>query len=332
MYYGENTMITKQKDTVNTKYISDIEQESVHLIEVANNTEKETQELYPRMLNEHNTAEMQETAESLKRATSNITKALTKTYRVSDEFNARLKDIKKQKQFMSPPANAAIDFSESKSNHFAKGLNLYKILLICYVGSFVGVIVELFWCLITKGYIESRSGLVYGPFNLLYGAGAVLMSICLYKFRNRNGWISFLGGMLVGSVLEYICSWGQEMIFGSRSWSYYHMPFNINGRICLLFSIFWGILGVLWIKYIYPFMAKCILKIPNLAGKIITWVLTVFFIFNGLMTLASMTRWTQRMDGLEPKTSFGEFIDERFPDERMERIFANMKFTKNQDQ
>ena len=156
MYYGENTMITKQKDTVNTKYISDIEQESVHLIEVANNTEKETQELYPRMLNEHNTAEMQETAESLKRATSNITKALTKTYRVSDEFNARLKDIKKQKQFMSAPANAAIDFSESKSNHFAKGLNLYKILLICYVGSFVGVIVELFWCLITKGYLESR--------------------------------------------------------------------------------------------------------------------------------------------------------------------------------
>ena len=45
----------------------------------------------------------------------------------------------------------------------------------------------------------------------------------------------FFGGIIVGSVVEYICSLGQEIIFGSRSWDYSHMPFNINGRICLLY-------------------------------------------------------------------------------------------------
>lgn len=310
--------------------ISDVEQESINLLEIVHNTENQMIGMYAQMVENPNSDEIEGNAESLKRATLNITKSLTQIYGISDEFNARLKDIKKQKQKkklkIPTYANAMIDINETKSDYFAKGLNLYKILLICFVGSFVGVIVELLWCLVKNGYVESRSGLVYGPFNLLYGAGAVLLTVCLYRFRNRGAWISFLGGILVGSVVEYICSWGQEMLFGSRSWDYSHMPFNINGRICLLYSIFWGFLGVLWIKRIYPMMAECILKIPNKAGKLITWILVVFFAFNSFMTLTSMARWTQRMNGVEASTKFEEFIDNRFPDSRMEKVFANMKF------
>ena len=92
--------------------------------------------------------------------------------------------------------------------------------------------------------------------------------------------------MIVGSVVEYICSWGQELVFGSRSWDYSQMPFNLNGRICLMYSILWGVLGILWIKNIYPRMAKWILKIPNRAGKIITWVLVIFMVFNSVMTVS----------------------------------------------
>lgn len=312
------------------KIVSPVEQESINLLQIVHDTEDQMRDMYTQMVENPESEEIEGNAESLKRTTLNITKSLTQIYGISDEFNARLKDIKKQKRKkklkIPTYANAMIDINENKSNHFAKGLNLYKILLICFVGSFVGVIVELLWCLVKNGYIESRSGLVYGPFNLLYGAGAVLLTVCLYKFRNRGAWISFLGGILVGSVVEYICSWGQEMLFGSRSWDYSHMPFNINGRICLLYSIFWGFLGVLWIKRIYPVMAECILKIPNKAGKIITWILVAFFAFNSFMTLTSMARWTQRMNGIEPSTKFEKFIDNRFTDSRMEKIFANMKF------
>lgn len=320
----------EKRQTDIPEIVTEVEHESKTLLEIIHNTEAEMSKMYDQMVENPNSEEIQGNAESLKRATLNITKSLTQIYGISDEFNARLKDIKKQKRKkkikIPAYANAMIDINETKSNHFAKGLNLYKILLICFVGSFAGVIIELLWCLVKNGYIESRSGLVYGPFNLLYGAGAVLLTICLYKFRNRGAWISFLGGILVGSVVEYICSWGQEMLFGSRSWDYSHMPFNINGRICLLYSVFWGFLGVLWIKRIYPVMAECILKIPNKVGKIITWALVVFFIFNSFMTLSSMARWTQRMNDIEPTTKFEEFIDNRFPDSRMEKIFANMKF------
>lgn len=267
---------------------------------------------------------------SLKGVSSSLMKTHLQASATADELSARLHDVKasrKKRRFISAaPANSVIDLEEKRSRHFAQGINFYKIFLVCFIGSFAGVIVELLWCLLTNGYLESRSGLVYGPFNLLYGFGAVTLTLALFKYRNRSAFFSFAGGMIVGSIVEYLCSWGQEMVFGSRSWDYSNMPFNLNGRICLLYSIFWGFLGVLWIKNIYPRMAKWILKIPNRAGKIITWILVAFLVFNSAVTVAAMWRWTERVHGKEADSAFARFMDQRFPDERMERIFANMKF------
>lgn len=185
---------------------------------------------------------------------------------------------------------------------------------------------ELLWCFARHGYLESRSGLVWGPFNMLYGVGAASLSIILYRFRNRGKWLSFLGGFVVGSVVEYACSWLQEVLFGSRSWDYSRVPFNINGRICLLYSLFWGALGILWIKDIYPLMAKWILKLPNRAGKILTWVLSIFLAVNCLVSAAAVYRWSERLHDEPPKTWIDSVMDARFPNERMERVYANMNF------
>ena len=55
---------------------------------------------------------------------------------------------------------------------------------------------------------------------------------------------------------EYICSLGQEIVFGSVAWDYSSLPLNINGRVCLLYSIFWGVLGVGWVKLVMPLVDK----------------------------------------------------------------------------
>lgn len=115
-------------------------------------------------------------------------------------------------------------------------------------------------------------------------------------------------------------------MFGSTSWDYSNFPFNINGRICLLYSLFWGILGILWIKDIYPFMSEMILKIPNKIGKKLTMVLLVFMIVNSLATGAVVFRWKDRLQGVEANNKIVETIDKLYPNERMEKIFANMKF------
>ena len=249
--------------------------------------------------------------ESLRQASRTLAQAYQAADNAADELGARLRDMRTARDrkwyVPNPPANAAIDLEEAKQDHFAQGLGLYKVLLICIAGSFAGVVVEMLWCLVTNGYLESRAGLVYGPFNLLYGAGAALLTVCLYKYRNRGYQLSFAG---------------------SRSWDYSHMPLNINGRICFVYSLFWGALGILWIKDLYPRMAKYILKIPNRAGKILTWALTAFLIVNAIISCVAVGRWSSRVEGQPPAGPFWSFVDQRFPDERMERIFANMEFGK----
>lgn len=273
---------------------------------------------------------VQAEAGSVHRAAANFKRAYSEARDIEDELSARYKDVKKQldrKWYLpNPPSNTSIDAVEMKSEHFAQGLNLYKMLLIIIIGSFVGVMLELAWCLVRNGYLESRSGLVYGPFNPLYGIGAAALSAALYRFRNRGYLYSFFGGMIIGSVVEYLCSWAQEAAFGSRSWDYSGVPFNINGRICLLYSVFWGVLGVLWIKDIYPRMSRIILKLPNRFGKIITWVLAVLLVLDCAVSGIAVLRWSQRVNGVKASNGFEEFIDERFPDERMERVYANMEF------
>ena len=264
---------------------------------------------------------------SYKRARKNIIKSYEKLYELSDELSGRWADIKQSSKVkISGIVNAKIDENERSNNHFSRGINSYKLLWIFYIGSFGGVILEMFWCYLQNGYIESRQGLIYGPFNILYGFGAVALSYFSYRFRNHSDWVSFLGGFIVGSVLEYICSWGQEFALGVWSWDYSHLPLNINGRICLFYSLIWGLLGVVWIKIAYPLLSVLIMKIPNKIGRVLTWMLLVFFIFNIIASGFVMARWTERHNGKENTSSLSRYIDEKYPDERMERIFPNWKF------
>ena len=256
-----------------------------------------------------------------------------------DEVETRLKETeqydrrKKKKVRILPPAptNAQIDYREKQEAHFAQGMTFYKLFWVFFIGCFAGVVLETIYCLIQRGHYESRVGLIYGPFNLVYGIGALCLSGALYQFRNRGRVFSFVGGFVVGSVVEYACSWFQEVCFGSTSWDYSNMPYNLNGRICLLYSIFWGILGIFWIKDIYPRMAKWILKIPNKVGKPLTLVLLVFMVFNSVMTLFTSLRWTARREGVEPRNAFEAYLDEHYPDERMQKIFANAEFTEDRE-
>lgn len=265
---------------------------------------------------------------SLQTAALNLRKSSQSVAAMADELEVRLKEGNpKRTRPLQPPPNSVIDLQEEETNHFAQGINRYKLFLVFFIGSFAGVIVELIWCFAKNGYIESRSALMYGPFNPLYGIGALVLTLALFRYRNRSSAISFIGGMIVGSAVEYACSWAQEMAFGSRSWDYSAMPFNLNGRICLLYSIFWGFLGVLWIKNIYPRMAKLILKMPNNdLGKAIAWATVIFLAINSVITLFAVNRWAERIHN-EPATSVADtFLDRQFPDERMEQVFANMEF------
>ena len=221
----------------------------------------------------------------------------------------------------------AIEREEKKKQKFAHGINFYKLFWVFLVGSFLGVIIEVIWCIIMNHHYESRVGLIYGPFNLVYGFGALAVAAGLYPLRKKRDIIIFLGGFVIGSLVEYVCSVVQELMFGSVSWDYSALPYNLAGRINLLYSLFWGFLAILWVRVVYPLFSRMLIKMPDKVGKILTYILLVFMIFNTVMSALAVERWEMRItDEAQDTNIVWEYFDEHYPNERMSKIYPNMRF------
>ena len=167
---------------------------------------------------------------------------------------------------------------------------IYKLLYIFIITSVCGYVIELFWSLITKGILINHSAVVIGPFNFAYGICGVALTLLLYKFKDESYIKIFLLSFIGGSILEYIMSLGMEVVLGFTAWDYSNNFLNLNGRICLLFSIFWGFLGILWIKILYPQIDKILNKINPKFYKIFIIILTIFLLLDILLTISSVNR------------------------------------------
>lgn len=245
----------------------------------------------------------------------------------SDELSSSLNECKSYSKHRYRIPNLRIDYLEAKSDSFAKGIGRNKLFIVFFIGSILGVVIESIWCIFRHNELQSRQGLIWGPFNPVYGIGAVLLTIFLYKYRNRSAIYSFLGSMIIGSALEYSLSFLQELFFGSVSWDYSALPFNLNGRICLLYSIFWGIIGVMWIKLLYPMISRITLNIPKEIGDNLVLILFIFMIINSLASISAVHRWSERINNVKAENALDIVLDKYYPDERMEKIYPNMVFT-----
>ncbi len=209
---------------------------------------------------------------------------------------------------------------------FARGCSFYKLVSLFFIGAFLGDLTETVFCLLTTGTLMSRSSVVYGPFSIVWGLGCALLTLFLYRYRDKSDRYIFVAGTLLGGVYEYVCSVFTELVFGTVFWDYSGFAFNLGGRINLLYCFFWGIAAVVWLKLIYPFLSSLVEKLPLRAGKILCNCLIVFMIFNMAISSLALARYTQRNtpgDSSVSEIPFSDFLDEHFPDQRMERIYPN---------
>lgn len=117
------------------------------------------------------------------------------------------------------------------------GISIWNIFVYFIIFCVLGFLLETVYAFVTKGMVESRQGFIYGPFCPIYGVGGVFLAIFLQYFK-KNNFTLFFGGMLIGSIVEYLVSFIGEALFGVKWWDYSYMTFNINGRICLVYSGF----------------------------------------------------------------------------------------------
>ncbi len=257
------------------------------------------------------------------RKTPKITAANDRIERFTQKLGHGIETVIRRRLGKAYP-NAFPRREKKKTTVFAEGCGFYKLFLILVIGAFLGDIVETLFVRATAGVWMSRSGLVWGQFSLVWGIAMALASGVLYRYRERSDGFLFLFGTVFGGVYEYCCSVFTEIVFGTVFWDYSAIPFNLGGRINLLYCFFWGVAAVVWIRAVYPVVSRWIEKLPIGFGKALTWSLVVFLTVDIGVTCLAMTRYTQRQRGVEAGSFVAAAVDRMFPDDWMEHRFQNM--------
>lgn len=226
------------------------------------------------------------------------------------------------------------------------GLSIWRIMAYFIIYSVVGYIIETIFGIVTKGRWESRQSFLYGPFCAIYGLGAVIMIIFLHKYSKKYNTL-FIGGFVVGSIVEYLVSWIGELMLGVKWWDYSDMPLNINGRICVYFSIFWGFLALYLIASFNPKIDKMInwikSKISIKMLKTLTLSVTIILLIDCIITAFAMSFFLIRMiaqnnlnvpkkeiiiqkyEDIYNNEKLSNFIYTYWGDRKMIRTFPNIK-------
>ena len=221
------------------------------------------------------------------------------------------------------PKTVRVEKPQRDKTVFAAGCCMQKLVWLFFIGCLLGDITETIFCRITAGVWMSRSSLVWGPFSIVWGFAIAAVTDLLYKYKDRSDRFLFLMGTALGGAYEYLCSVLSEMVFGTVFWDYSEIPFNLGGRINLLYCFFWGFAAVAWFKIFYPVISGWIEKLPICAGRILTWVIVVFMCCNMAVSTMALIRSNERSQGIPATQSWQQTMDERFPDERMEKIYPN---------
>lgn len=215
----------------------------------------------------------------------------------------------------------------TKSNPFTRGSSFYSIALLFLVGGVCGDLVETLFCRVRLGWWMSRSSVVWGPFSIVWGLALAAATLLLYRYRDRSASFFFVAGTLLGGLYEYLCSVFTELVFGAVFWDYSSIPFNLGGRINLLYCFFWGFAAVAWFKGLYPVLARWIARIHPRPGKVIVWVLLLFMAVDMTVSAMALTRYSDRAAGKPATQSWEVYMDQHYDDGVMKRIYPYAEMT-----
>lgn len=201
--------------------------------------------------------------------------------------------------------------------------NLFWIFVVCCV---LGLAIETAYhfAVVDPGHYQDRAGLLFGPFSPIYGFGAVLMTVALNRFHDKNVVLIFLVSAVIGGAFEYLTSWFMQFAFGIVAWDYSGTFLSIDGRTNGMFMAMWGVLGVVWIKLLLPWMLKIVNLIPWNWRYAVTTVCAALMIADGGLTLLALDCWYQREAGRTPDNAIEEFCADHFDNAYMTQRFQSM--------
>lgn len=150
----------------------------------------------------------------------------------------------------------------NEDNRFNKQLTKAQCYL-CYffMFSFLGWAMETIYSYIVLGHFTNR-GFFYGPICPIYGFGSLILILFLDRYKH-NPFKLFFSAIIVFSLFEYTIGFGLDALYNLWLWDYKNEFLNLNGRICLFYSVSWGIVAIVFAYVIFPLFKKFITFISS---------------------------------------------------------------------
>ncbi|OFI07014.1 hypothetical protein CLOACE_06000 [Clostridium acetireducens DSM 10703] len=195
--------------------------------------------------------------------------------------------------------------------------NFYNLLFYFIVYSFLGWCLETIYATIKNKNFINR-GFLFGPFCPMYGFGALSIIIFLKPFRNSILFL-FIFSIILTSILEYLTGYILEKFFHTVWWDYSDNFLNIKGRICLSFSLLWGILSVFFIYEIHPFFINLTNFIHKKYILILLNTFLLYFIIDFSMTLIHLSKLSSLIEQLSELSLEFKYRIENIKDNSLEK-------------
>lgn len=213
-------------------------------------------------------------------------------------------------------------------------INYFELLTYFIIYSFLGWIMES----VIRSFCEKKiinTGFLYGPFCPIYGCGTLIMILFLENFKD-TWFLLFILSFLGLTLWEYVVGVILESVFKTKYWDYSDHKFNFQGRICLSNSLFWGFLGVVFMKYIHPLTIYLLQLVDTTSIRITIYTATAIFIVDTIISILNLVNIKATLEKIEKlnaeiKDKLQELktVDKSISKENMQNIIENMKLKRD---
>ena len=199
--------------------------------------------------------------------------------------------------------------------------------------SFVGWSIEVMLTYSRSKRFVNR-GFLLGPYCPIYGFGCLLIIFLLKRYTD-NMLVLFILAMVICMSLEYLTSFLMELVFKARWWDYSDRKYNINGRVCLEYAIFFGLGGSLIMYIVHPLVLRIVGGLNNSLLLIVGMILFIIFLIDNIVSFSAMANingfeFKKYKDSTEDITDMVlEYLKEHsFLTKRLVRAFPNVNMKK----
>ena len=207
---------------------------------------------------------------------------------------------------------------------------MYSYILYFFIYGFLGWCTEVAFAAFKERRFVNR-GFLYGPICPVYGIGVSLVILLLRPFASSLP-LLYLTSTIVVTALEWLTGFLLEKLFHSRWWDYSDMPLNLNGYVCLLFSLIWGAACVFIVKIFHPAVSTLTGLLPIPVGIILIILLSII-LFSDLYTTASgILKLNRRLEKMEQIARELHEISDDIGENIYKNVIETMEFGEEQKQ